>query len=90
MMSTETDQDGRTFLVTGATAGIGMVTARELANRGATVYVTARSAAKGRAALDKLHAATGSDRLHLLLLELGDLDSVRPRQRMVHFQVIGD
>jgi retinol dehydrogenase 12 len=71
------DQDGRTFLVTGATGGIGMVTARELAARGATVFITARSPAKGRAALDQLRAATGSDRLQLLSLELGDLSSVR-------------
>jgi retinol dehydrogenase-12 len=77
MMSTQADQDDRTFLVTGATGGIGMVTARELASRGATVYITARSAAKGRAALDQLRAATGSDRLQLLSLELGDLASVR-------------
>jgi retinol dehydrogenase 12 len=71
------DQDGRTFLVTGATGGIGMVTARELATRGATVFITARSPAKGRAALDELRTATGSDRLQLLSLELGDLGSVR-------------
>jgi retinol dehydrogenase-12 len=71
------DQDGRTFIVTGATGGIGLVTARELAARGATVFITARTSAKGRAALDRLQAATGSDRLHLLSLELGDLGSVR-------------
>jgi retinol dehydrogenase 12 len=77
MMSTEADQDGRTFLVTGATSGIGLVTARELAARGATLFITARSPAKGRAALDQLHAATGSERVQLLSLELGDLGSVR-------------
>ena len=75
--SDPSDQDGRTFLVTGATGGIGMVTARELATRGATVFITARSAAKGRRAIDQLTAASGSDRLRLLELELGDLDSVR-------------
>ena len=71
------DDGGRTFLVTGATGGIGLVTARELASRGATVYITARSADKGRRTLDELAAATGSDRLHALELELGELDSVR-------------
>jgi retinol dehydrogenase 12 len=76
-MPAQPDQDGRTFLVTGATGGIGMVTARELAARGATVFIAARSPAKGRAALDQLRAATGSDRLQLLSLELGDLGSVR-------------
>jgi len=77
MMPTEHDQSGRTFLVTGATGGIGMVTARELASRGATVYITARSGDKGRRALEELTAATGSQRLHVLELELGELHSVR-------------
>jgi retinol dehydrogenase-12 len=77
MTLTEPDQDGRTFIVTGATGGIGLVTARELAARGATVFISARSAAKGQRALEQLAASTGSDRLHVLTLELGDLGSVR-------------
>src|SRR6202012_5851554 len=77
MMSAPPDQDGRTFIVTGATGGIGMVTARELAARGATVVITSRSPAKGRAALDELRTTTNSDRVQLLSLELGDLGSVR-------------
>ena len=77
MMSAPPDQDGRTFIVTGATGGIGMVTARELAARGGTVFITARSPAKGRAALDELRTTTNSDRVQLLSLELGDLGSVR-------------
>jgi retinol dehydrogenase 12 len=76
-MADQADQDGRTFIVSGATGGIGFVTARELAARGATVFITARSPAKGRAALEELRATTGSGRLQLLSLELGDLGSVR-------------
>ncbi|HEX5192211.1 MAG TPA: SDR family NAD(P)-dependent oxidoreductase [Solirubrobacteraceae bacterium] len=71
------DQAGRRFLVTGATGGIGLETARSLASNGATVYITARSADKGRRALDELATTTGSQRLHALELELGELDSVR-------------
>jgi retinol dehydrogenase-12 len=74
MTPAQADQDSRTFIVTGATGGIGLVTARELAARGATVYISARSAAKGERAIEQLG---GSDRLHVLELELGDLGSVR-------------
>ena len=71
------DLDDRTFLVTGASSGIGKVTAHELAGRGATVFLACRSPARGRAAIDEISSQTGSDRLHLLALELGDLGSVR-------------
>lgn len=38
-MSTTLPMDGKVCLVTGATSGIGLVTARVLAERGATVIV---------------------------------------------------
>jgi retinol dehydrogenase 12 len=64
---------GRTFLVTGGNTGIGLETARNLADRGARVYIACRSAAKGAAAV----AAIGGDSVFLLHLDLADLDSVR-------------
>jgi dehydrogenase/reductase SDR family protein 13 len=76
-MPSEPDQAGRTFLITGATGGIGLETARALARRGATVYITGRSPEKARRALDQLASTTGADRLHALELELGDFGSVR-------------
>jgi retinol dehydrogenase-12 len=77
MMASRLDQAGRTFLITGATGGIGLETARALAARGATVYITARSPDKARRALGQLAVATGSERLHALELELGDFGSIR-------------
>jgi retinol dehydrogenase-12 len=68
---------GRTVLVTGANTGIGKATAEGLAARGASVYVTARSAARGEAAVAAIKAATGSDSVWFLALDLADLDSVR-------------
>ncbi len=41
------DQSGRTIVVTGATSGIGLVTARELAKAGARVVLAVRDTAKG-------------------------------------------
>jgi NAD(P)-dependent dehydrogenase (short-subunit alcohol dehydrogenase family) len=67
------DQTGRTFIVTGANSGLGLETARQLAAKGADVIMTARSEAKGRAAV----ASIGGSNLDLRLLDLSDLDSVR-------------
>src|SRR5215475_11633877 len=69
--------DGRTFLVTGANAGIGYATAEELARRGGRVYLGARSEVKGEQAVAAIRAATGSDQLILINLDLADLANVR-------------
>src|SRR5882762_797612 len=53
-----TDLAGRTFLVTGANAGIGYATAQELARRGGRVYLGSRSKEKGEQAIDTIRAAT--------------------------------
>ena len=68
---------GRTFLVTGANAGIGYATAMDLARRGGRVHLACRSPAKGEAAVSAISAATGSDQLRFLRLDLADLASVR-------------
>jgi NAD(P)-dependent dehydrogenase (short-subunit alcohol dehydrogenase family) len=64
-------------LVTGATAGIGKVTATELARRGATVYLAARDAARGAAAVEEIRRSTGNDRVELLLGDLSSQADVR-------------
>ena len=51
---------GKVCIVTGATAGIGEVTALELARMGATVVVISRSEAKCRATVDRIRAETGN------------------------------
>ncbi|MGW1727496.1 SDR family NAD(P)-dependent oxidoreductase [Streptomyces sp. NPDC002306] len=57
---------GRTVLVTGATSGIGLETARQLAERGATVLLHGRTAEEARAAADRLIAMAGIDDARLL------------------------
>ncbi len=67
----------RVCLVTGANSGIGLETARGLAQRGDRVVVTARDVKRGEAAVREIEASTGSDRVELLELDLARLQSVR-------------
>jgi NAD(P)-dependent dehydrogenase (short-subunit alcohol dehydrogenase family) len=71
------DLTGRVALVTGANTGIGLVTARELARRGAHVFVACRSLARAEPAVQVIRAATGSTQVEALALDLGDFGSVR-------------
>ncbi len=47
---------GKVCLVTGATSGIGLVTARELARQGATVFIVGRSLERCDGAVDQIRA----------------------------------
>ncbi len=72
------DLDGTTYLVTGASAGIGRETARALAARGARVVLACRSAARAQPVIDAIAGETGAaGRMQLIPLDLGDLGSVR-------------
>ncbi|WP_342314595.1 SDR family NAD(P)-dependent oxidoreductase [Mycobacterium avium subsp. hominissuis] len=62
----------RTVVITGANSGLGAVTARELARRGATVIMAVRDTCKGEAA-----ARTMAGQVEVRELDLQDLSSVR-------------
>jgi retinol dehydrogenase-12 len=68
---------GRTFLITGGNTGIGLATARALAERGGRIHLACRSRDKGHAAVASIRAATGSEQVLFLQLDLADLGSVR-------------
>jgi len=72
-----TDLAGRTFLVTGANAGIGYATAQDLAKRGGRVHIACRSQEKGETAAAAIAADSGNDQVRFLHLDLADLASVR-------------
>jgi NAD(P)-dependent dehydrogenase (short-subunit alcohol dehydrogenase family) len=66
------DLSGRTAVVTGASSGLGTVTARELARAGARVVLAVRDTAKG----ERVAATIDGDR-EVRRLDLADLASVR-------------
>lgn len=71
------DLTGCRAIVTGATAGLGVETARALAAKGAAVTLTARDMARGEAVASDIRNSTGNDNIDVMSLELGSLDSVR-------------
>lgn len=71
---------GKDIVVTGATDGIGKVTARELAKSGASVTIVGRNAAKGETVVRELRAAAGHDNVHFVQ---GDLSSRKGVQQAV-------
>ncbi|XP_028303653.1 retinol dehydrogenase 11 [Gouania willdenowi] len=68
---------GKVAIVTGANTGIGKQIALDFARRGARVILACRSESRGAAAVDEIKKETGNSDVHLRLVDLSSLDSVR-------------
>jgi NAD(P)-dependent dehydrogenase (short-subunit alcohol dehydrogenase family) len=68
---------GRVCVVTGATAGMGQVSATELASLGATVVLVARSRERAEATRAEVVRAAGHDRVDVVLADLAVQAQVR-------------
>jgi NAD(P)-dependent dehydrogenase (short-subunit alcohol dehydrogenase family) len=67
----------KTILVTGATSGIGKVTALELARAGHQVLLTSRDPAKGKRVLEEIRSATNNQNLELYVGDFSSMADVR-------------
>jgi len=68
---------GKRVLVTGATSGVGLETARALARAGAEVIVVGRNPEKTKAVVADLKATTGNHTVSFLLADLSSMAQVR-------------
>ena len=68
---------GKTVLITGANRGIGLATAKGLAEKGARVVLCCRTRAKAEEASDYIKQKTGNNDIHVLTADLASLESIR-------------
>jgi NAD(P)-dependent dehydrogenase (short-subunit alcohol dehydrogenase family) len=69
--------NGKICLVTGATNGIGLVTASELARQGARVTLVSRNAERCQAAIERIHQETGNQDVDFIAADLSSLSEIR-------------
>jgi NAD(P)-dependent dehydrogenase (short-subunit alcohol dehydrogenase family) len=71
------DLAGKLFVVTGANSGLGLETARALAQHRAAVVLACRSVERGQAAREQIRAAAPDARVEVEALDVSSLASVR-------------
>jgi NAD(P)-dependent dehydrogenase (short-subunit alcohol dehydrogenase family) len=76
-------QTGRTFLVTGANAGIGFEATKILAARGAHVILACRDADRAEVAMNRIRVDVPKAELSFQPLDLADLDQMRDAAKAV-------
>ncbi|CAF2517656.1 unnamed protein product [Rotaria sp. Silwood2] len=85
--------DRKVVLITGATSGIGIETARAMASTNAHVFITARDMRKGAQVVEDIKKTTGNNKVEVMELDLTSLKSVRDfvtrfRQRRLPINIL--
>ena len=81
MIASNSPMQGKVCLVTGATSGIGLVTARELARQGAGVVLVGRDPARCTPPSPAIKDQTGNSQIESLLADLSSQQQVRELAR---------
>jgi len=84
---------GKVCLVTGATAGIGKITATALAAQGAVLVLHGRNQEKAELSVNQIKAETGNEYISYVLADFSNLDQVRElannfQERFDHLHVL--
>jgi NAD(P)-dependent dehydrogenase (short-subunit alcohol dehydrogenase family) len=74
----------KTVIITGANAGIGRVTALELAQKGAHVIMVCRDKERGAAAQQAIIQQSGNNRVDLLLADLSVQSDIQELSQTIH------
>ena len=78
------DLSGKRVVITGASSGLGLATARHLAPRGADLVLVMRNEARAREIVEELIAESGNTRIRYEIADLalmGDVDALAARLR---------
>ncbi|XP_078590981.1 retinol dehydrogenase 13-like isoform X2 [Branchiostoma floridae x Branchiostoma japonicum] len=76
--------DGKTVIITGANTGIGKVTAKDMAERGARVILACRSLEKAEEAAKEIRSQSGNKNVVVHKLDLASLTSVRQFAKVIN------
>lgn len=83
----------KTVLITGATSGIGLQTAKELAAKGASVYIVGRNKERAENAIQEIIAHSGNTNVDYFTANLSSQKSIRAlaekvKQKLPHIDVL--
>lgn len=77
------DQTGQVVVITGATSGLGLAAARQMAANGASLVLVGRDPAKTDRVREEIAAASGNDRVESVVADLSELDAVEAAARAI-------